>query len=173
MMQSRNDEFYWPLVRDGLTPDLVSFALPLSFGEIEEAFRVGMLSIPSLRDFLDHEGTTITPPSELLLIFLRTASTFDRQRDIEEELRRLASREQRKRPLWKVLAVLIVRRNLDEKSKLYVLEDLYQKFGAPTELAPYTLYGNLRRDPLESEPRSAKALIDELTAKLENELPSP
>ncbi len=89
----------------------------------------------------------VRPPSELLETFLRTRSSFDRVRDIQEELDRLSGSDEERRPsLWMILARLIISRYSDHYEALVVLQQIYQMFGAPEEMRPYTLYGGSSTD---------------------------
>jgi hypothetical protein len=157
------DDRYWPLIPGAVRLTVLDDALPLSFEQLAEAFRRELLSIDGLSEIIQCSNATVNEPSELLKTFLRTSSTFDRARDVQEELNRLALSEQRVRPpLWKVLAMLITRRPVDDVTKLYALESLFQTFDQPAELRPYTMYGDIGKPPF-----GARASIDELRAKLD------
>ena len=145
MMGTPISDPYWPLAPGTLQLDVLRPVLPLSFNQLSEAFQFELISLGDLDEILRTKGATVGEPSELLRTFLRTVAIFDRGRDVQEELDRLAALEGHVRPpLWKVLAALIVRRNVDDKTKLYALESLSQTFGRPAQLIPYTMFGEVR-----------------------------
>jgi hypothetical protein len=154
----------WPLYENALAAaDLQSFA-PLNYGVLAKALDLGLIDQRALVEGLAVPGFAVAPPSDLLEVFLRTSSEFDRRRDIQEELERLSLADDEKRPpLWMILARLILLRHLNADEALRVLQELFQELGAPEQMAPYTLYGVACN---ETEPKSAASIVASLASYL-------
>jgi hypothetical protein len=73
----------WPLLPAALaSKDLAPFK-PLNYSTPHRAFELGLIDLPVLNTMLGEPGIAVASPSEMLKIFLNTASYIDRTRDIE------------------------------------------------------------------------------------------
>jgi hypothetical protein len=131
---------FWPLHQSALNAELLRPFAPLGSKAIAQAINLGFLSQAELANVVK-EGLYPSSSAELRT-FLKTASYIDRRRDISEELDRLARKhEDAGRPLWMILARLILKASRDPDSAVATLEQLYQWCDTPAALRPYTLYG--------------------------------
>ena len=137
------DHFMWPLFEGALTADDLRPFSPLGYRLLARALDLGLMNQGTLIDGFSRPGFAVAPPSTMLDVFLRTSSSFDRRRDIQEELDRLARSDDDKCPsLWMILARLILSRYADQYEALRILQEVYQVLGAPEEMRPYTLIGD-------------------------------
>ncbi|HTD34850.1 MAG TPA: hypothetical protein VK665_14370, partial [Candidatus Elarobacter sp.] len=110
---------FWPLVPGGLSYDVLMPFLPIGFTALAEARSLGFLRDDELKAIVAAEGR----PAPDLMIFLNTASTFDRDRDIAEELARLGRDDRRGAPpLWMILGKIIVDTYASPNDALETLE---------------------------------------------------
>jgi hypothetical protein len=129
---------FWPLVPGGLSYDVLIPFLPIGFTALAEARSLGFLRDDELKTIVAAEGR----PAPNLMIFLNTASIFDRDRDIAEELVRLGRDDPRGAPpLWMILGRIIADRYASPDDAVETLEQLYQWCDHPAALQPFTLYG--------------------------------
>ncbi|MDB5070345.1 MAG: hypothetical protein JWM87_1456 [Candidatus Eremiobacteraeota bacterium] len=130
----------WPLIAGALSAnDLRQFA-PLEFTALSQAYDLGFVDDSELASAIA-AGLARSQPHDLEL-YLRTRAIFDRKRDIEEELRRLSLLDPPgSRPLWIVLARMILQHYSDAGQAVSMLEQLYQWCDRPEDLRPFTLYG--------------------------------
>lgn len=128
----------WPLVSGGITAGLLAKFAPISYTSLAAARSLGFLKDSELRNILRKELAHEAPD---LALFLDTASIFDRDRDIAEELDRLSRLEPASTtPLWQILGRVIIDEYEDPNKAVQTLEQLYQWFDLPAELRPYTLF---------------------------------
>jgi hypothetical protein len=125
-------------VPGGLSYDVLMPFAPVGFTALAEARSLGFLHDDELKKIVVAEGR----PAPDLMIFLNTASIFDRDRDIAEELARLGRDDpQGAPPLWMILGRIIADTYAAPNEALETLEQLYQWCDHPTGLQPFTLYG--------------------------------
>jgi hypothetical protein len=128
----------WPLVTGGITAGLLAKFAPISYTSLATARSLGFLKDSELRSVL-RRGLAQEAPD--LALLLDTASIFDRDRDIAEELDRLSRLEPASTTrLWQILGRVIIDEYDDPNEAVRTLEDLYQWFDLPAELRPYTLF---------------------------------
>jgi hypothetical protein len=132
---------YWPTAPGALSVEDLRRFKPLNYTPVAQAYALGFLDSATLKALVS-EDMMRTPSSDLVL-FLSTSSMFDRKRDIEEELRRLSRLDPPDaRPLWMLLARLIVDECDDPANAIAMLEEIYQWCDRPEDLWPYTLYAD-------------------------------
>jgi hypothetical protein len=146
-----------------MTGDLLERFAPISYSSLAAARSLGFLDDSELRSIL-RRG--LAPNAPDLALFLDTASTFNRDRDIAEELDRLARLEPASTtPLWAILGRIIIDEYDDPNKAVQTLEDLYQWFDHPAELRPYTLYVGLSNGGYVSTQETVKAFDKFLRAR--------
>jgi len=145
--------------------DLGRFA-PLGYPAIADAYRLGYMKIPALRKLFEKPGVAISEPSKLLTIFLNTAATFDRGRDIGEELDRLKAKDTSGRPpLWMLLARIIIEKYHDPSEALQMLEYVFEDADYPTGIEPFRLYNNPPPPGVENPGANAIASLNDYLVK--------
>lgn len=132
---------FWPLVPGGITSELLMPFRPVGFAALAQARALGFLRDDELRKVLAHGVSTEPAPD--LQTFLRTALFVGRDRDITEELSRLAHLEGADpKPLWMILGRIVVETYEDSDEAVRALNDLYGWCDYPSELQPFTLYAS-------------------------------
>lgn len=151
----------WPLERYALTPSVLNDFSGISLKAIAQAFSLELLSADTLAILVSSRKLEVNEKS-LLRVFLRTAGTFDRRRDLQDELDRIATIELSNKPeLWCYLARLVINRYPEAGSALRHLGYVYDALGSPPALLPYTyLPSNAQHR------RTPRAIIDELNLVL-------
>lgn len=130
----------WPLSPGSLQPEDFRRFAPLGYAAIADAYRFGYFDIPRLRKLLIEPDVAPSEPSELLMTFLNTAETFDRTRDVREELERLSAADTSRRPpLWMLLARLIIDEYTDPSEVAPMLRDVYEDLENPPEMKPFSM----------------------------------
>jgi hypothetical protein len=131
----------WPLYPGALQAGHLWRFVPIGYAALADGYRLGFIDIPSLLVFFDRPGAAVSDPSDLLLIFLKTAGTFDRTRDVGEELERLSVADASQRPpLWMLVARMIIDTYDNPSEALQMLEYVYEDTGDPEDMKPFRLY---------------------------------
>ena|ERR1700736_3750178 len=130
---------FWPLLPGALTAKMLRPFAPIGYDAIAQAYDLGFINQTELGNVV--RENLLPTESPYLRIFVDTASTFDRQRDIQEELGRLAREHASGPPLWTVLARVILESYDDSDEAVRTLQQLYQWTGEPEALRPFTLIG--------------------------------
>jgi hypothetical protein len=161
--ESERPEF-WPFVSGGLTADVLRPFAPLGFGAVSDAHRLEILKDVELRRLI-RDGL-LCHETPMLALFLDTASTFDRRRDISEELARLALGDSSgTAPLWMILGRIILQEYSDTDAAVQTLEDLYGWSDYPVELRPFTLYAGIHEEGRSTTASSVRGLDALLRAR--------
>jgi hypothetical protein len=132
----------WPLYPGSLRAEHLWRFEPVGYPALADGYRLGCIDIRTLLKFFGRSSAVISEPSNLLITFLNTAGTFDRKRDVGEELDRLSAADTSHRPpLWMLLARMIVDTYDDPSQALQMLEYVYEDTGDPEDMKPFKLYG--------------------------------
>jgi hypothetical protein len=153
----------WPLQPASLTAKVLAPFKPLNYGVLARAFESGLIDLDNLREGFGEPDFAVSPPPEMLRTFLETSPEIDRSRDIAGELQRLSHLDDPDRPsLWIVLGRLIVDHYPPDEAQLR-FQELFQEFGTPDDMRPFSLYGNT---DLSSEGESIASFVEKLRSFL-------
>lgn len=151
----------WPFYPGALQAECFRRFAPLGYTALADGYRLGYIDMTTLRRLFATPDIATSEPSDLLGIFLKTFETFDRKRDIGEELNRLSAEDTLVRPpLWMLLARIIVEKINDPSKALQTLQYVYDDVGNPTEMKPFTLYGGPPPPGLDPGGQTIAALKD-------------
>jgi hypothetical protein len=126
-----------------LSADILKPFAPIAASAIKQAFEIGLIDIQALSDIVQAE--MIDNQSDSLAVFARTSTTFDRKRDFEEELNRLAALESSPRlPLWAILVRLALSEHPNIEDLARTVDVIYEFLGHPNQLARFTSFGGVQ-----------------------------